>query len=159
MDLATFKLVTIQLEARLFDALASMIQQQVHRLVVAEGERIHGLLEQLDLLGYLSNHSDLITVQIVRAQDLPALQAAAMQITRPVALLYRGGTAVQQIGKLVLALNAKLFERTWQLIAPPGLLAASRLFVMGSEGRGEPLLLRAGCGPTWPPTSATACIS
>jgi CBS domain-containing protein len=40
----------------------------------------------------------------------------------------------------VQALNAKLFERTWQLIAPPGLLAESCLFVMGSEGRGEQLL-------------------
>ena len=45
-----------------------------------------------------------------------------------------------QIGHLVQALNAKLFERTWQLVAPPDLLAASCLFVMGSEGRGEQLL-------------------
>jgi CBS domain-containing protein len=139
-DLATFKLVTIEPDAPLFDALALMIQHQVHRLVVADGERIHGLLEQLDLLSFLSNHSYLITVQIVRAQDLPALRAAAAQITRLVGLLYRGGTAVGQIGKLVQALNAKLFERTWQLIAPPELLANSCLFVMGSEGRGEQLL-------------------
>jgi CBS domain-containing protein len=57
-----------------------------------------------------------------------------------VALLYRGGTRVGQIGRLVQALNAKLFERTWQLVAPPELVAASCLFVMGSEGRGEQLL-------------------
>ena len=139
-DLATFELVTIKPDAALFDALALMIQHQVHRLVVADGERIHGLLEQLDLLSFLSNHSYLITVQIVRARDFPALQAAAAQITRLVALLYRGGTAVGQIGKLVQALNAKLLERTWQLIASPELLANSCLFVMGSEGRGEQLL-------------------
>ena len=139
-ELATFQLVTIAPDAPLFDALALMIQHQVHRLVVAEGEHIHGLLEQLDLLSYLSNHSYLITVQIVRAQDLAALRAAAAQITRLVALLYRGGTGVGQIGRLVQALNAKLFERTWQLIAPPALQAGSCLFVMGSEGRGEQLL-------------------
>lgn len=139
-ELASFKLVTIEPDAPLFDALALMIQHQVHRLVVVEGEHIHGLLEQLDLLSFLSNHSYLITVQIVRAQDLAALQAAAAQITRLVALLYRGGTGVGQIGKLVQALNAKLFERTWQLVAPPALLADSCLFVMGSEGRGEQLL-------------------
>ena len=139
-DLATFKLVTIEPDAPLFDALALMIQHQVHRLVVAEGDHIHGLLEQLDLLSYLSNHSYLITVQIVRAQDLAALRAAAAQITRLVALLYRGGTGVGQIGRLVQALNTKLFERTWQLVAPPKLLADSCLFVMGSEGRGEQLL-------------------
>ncbi|MCY7314307.1 MAG: DUF294 nucleotidyltransferase-like domain-containing protein [Rubrivivax sp.] len=139
-DLATFKLVTISPDAPLFDALALMIEHQVHRLVVADGEHITGLLEQLDLLSFLSNHSYVIAVQIAQARDLAALHSAAERITRFVALLYRGGTKVSQIGKLVQALNAKLFERAWQLIAPPALLADSCLFVMGSEGRGEQLL-------------------
>lgn len=139
-EMATFKLISISPDAPLFDALALMIQHQVHRLVVAQGDRIDGLLEQLDLLSFLSNHSYLITVQIVQAQDLDALGAQAAKIARFVALLYRGGTKVGQIGKLVQALNAKLFERTWQLVAPPSLLADSCLFVMGSEGRGEQLL-------------------
>ena len=139
-ELATFSLVRIAPTAPLFDALAQMIQYQVHRLVVADGDRIVGFLEQLDLLSYLSNHSYLITVQIVRAQNLEALRVEAQKVTRFVALMYRGGTRVGQIGKLVQALNAKLFERAWQLIAPPELVADSCLFVMGSEGRGEQLL-------------------
>ncbi|MCE9658769.1 MAG: DUF294 nucleotidyltransferase-like domain-containing protein [Burkholderiales bacterium] len=139
-ELATFELVTIAPEAPLFDALALMIRHQVHRLVVARGEEIVGLLEQLDLLSFLSNHSYLITVQILQAKDLEALREQAMKITRFVALLYRGGTRVGQIGRLVQALNAKLFERTWQLVAPAELVAESCLFVMGSEGRGEQLL-------------------
>ncbi len=139
-ELANFELVTIAPEAQLFDALALMIQHQVHRLVVAQGERIVGLLEQLDLLSFLSNHSYLITVQIVQARDLAALREQAQKITRFVALLYRGGTRVGQMGKLVQALNAKLFERTWELVAPAELVADSCLFVMGSEGRGEQLL-------------------
>lgn len=139
-DLATFRLVTIAPDAPLFDALALMIEHQVHRLVVIEGSRIVGLLEQLDLLSFLSNHSYLITVQIVRAQDLEALRAAAERITRFAALLHRGGTGVGQIGKVVQALNAKLFERAWQLVAPPELVTDSCLFVMGSEGRGEQIL-------------------
>ena len=139
-ELATFKLVTIAPDAPLFDALALMIQHQVHRLVVSEGGRISGLLEQLDLLSFLSNHSYVIAVQIAQATRLDALQAAAERITRFVSLLYRGGTKVGQIGRLVQALNAKLFERTWQLVAPAALQADSCLFVMGSEGRGEQLL-------------------
>ena len=139
-ELASFDLVTIAPDAPLFDALALMIQHQVHRLVVARGENIVGLLEQLDLLSYLSNHSYLITVQILQAQDLEALRVQAERITRFVALLYRGGTRVGQTGKLVQALNAKLFERAWQLVAPAALVAESCLFVMGSEGRGEQLL-------------------
>ena len=72
-ELATFELVTIAPDDPMFDALALMIEHQVHRLVVADGERIVGLLEQLDLLSFLSNHSYLITVQIVQARDLEAL--------------------------------------------------------------------------------------
>jgi len=139
-EMATFRLVSISPDAPLFDALALMIQHQVHRLVVAEGDRIVGLLEQLDLLSFLSNHSYLITLQIVQAQDLDALGVQAAKIARFVGLLYRGGTKVGQIGKLVQALNAKLFERTWQLVAPADLQADSCLFVMGSEGRGEQML-------------------
>ena len=139
-ELATFKLVSISPDAPLFDALALMIEHQVHRLVVADGARVTGLLEQLDLLSFLSNHSYLITLQIVQAQDLDALGVQAARIARFVALLYRGGTRVGQIGKLVQALNAKLFERAWQLVAPPALVADSCLFVMGSEGRGEQML-------------------
>jgi len=139
-DLASFQLVTIAPDAPLFDALTLMIQHQVHRLVVAGKDGVVGLLEQLDLLSLLSNHSYLITVRIVRAHDLGALREEAARITRFVATLYRAGTRVGQIGRLVQALNAKLFERTWQLVAPAELVAHSCLFVMGSEGRGEQLL-------------------
>jgi len=139
-DLATFPVVSIGPADSLFDALALMIQHQVHRLVVADGDRIVGLLEQLDALSFLSNHSYLITVQIARATDLETLRTAAAQITRLITLLDRGGTRVAAIAKLVQQLNAKLFERAWQLIAPRELCVASCLFVMGSEGRGEQLL-------------------
>jgi len=139
-ELATFKLVTIAPGVPLFEALAVMIQHQVHRVVVVAGEQIVGLLEQLDLLSFLSNHSYLITVQIVRAQSLDTLAEQAEKITRFIALLHRGGTRVGQTAHLVQALNAKLFERTWQLVAPAELVADSCLFVMGSEGRGEQLL-------------------
>jgi CBS domain-containing protein len=108
--------------------------------VVMEGDRVLGFLEQLDLLSFLSNHSYLITVQIVQADDVAALARAAEQVTRLTTLLWRGGAKVGAIARLVGELNAKLFERAWQLIAPPDLFENSCLFVMGSEGRGEQLL-------------------
>lgn len=137
---ATFELVTVRPEDSLVEALALMIRHQVHRLVVVDGERVLGFLEQLDLLSFLSNHSYLITVQIIQAGDVEALTRAAAQITRLVELLWRGGAKVGAIARLVGELNAKLFERAWQLIAPPDLVENSCLFVMGSEGRGEQLL-------------------
>ena len=138
--LTNFSLIKVRPSDQLGDALAIMIRHKVHRVVVAEGEQITGVLEALDLFSFLSNHSYLINVQILEAQDVPALKQAAGQITRLISLLYRSGTHINMIARLVQELNAKLFERAWQLIAPPDLVANSCLFVMGSEGRGEQLL-------------------
>ena len=138
--MANFSLIKVRPGDLLGDALAVMIKHKVHRVVVAEGERITGVLEALDVFSFLSNHSYLINVQILDAQDVATLKQAAGQITRLISLLYRSGTKVSLIARLVQELNAKLFERAWQLLAPPDLLANSCLFVMGSEGRGEQLL-------------------
>ena len=142
--LASRPLVTVRASDGLFNALSTMVRRRVQRLVVVDtaasgAPAIVGLLEQIDLLSFLSNRSYLVTRQILDATDLPALDAAAAQISRVITLLHSGGTQVHLIAKLVQALNAQLFERAWQLIAPAELVANSCLFVMGSEGRGEQL--------------------
>ena len=147
-ELANFSLISVRPSDQLGDALALMIQKRVHRVVVADmtaengvdSEQVVGVLEALDLFSFLSNHSYLISIQISESQDVAALAQAARQINRLIALLHQSGTKVSLIATLVQELNARLFERTWQLIAPPDLVANSCLFVMGSEGRGEQLL-------------------
>ena len=132
-ELASFDLITVRPDMPLFDALALMIRHRIHRLVVAEGEgierRIVGFLQQLDLLSYLSNHSYLITLQILQAERIETLKEAAGQIHRLIGVLHRSGTRVGMIARLVQEINATLFERAWQLIAPPELVANSCLFV------------------------------
>jgi len=138
--LTSFSLIKVRPSDQIGDALAVMIRHKVHRVVVAEGEHISGVLEALDLFSFLSNHSYLINIQIQDAQDVASLKEAAGQITRLISLLHRSGTHINMIARLVQELNAKLFERAWQLVAPADLVANSCLFVMGSEGRGEQLL-------------------
>ncbi|MBE7939164.1 MULTISPECIES: putative nucleotidyltransferase substrate binding domain-containing protein [Ramlibacter] len=139
-ELSNFQLITVRPGDQLGDAMALMLRRRVHRVVVMEGEEIRGVLEALDLFSFLSNHSHLISVRIEDATDLQGLSQAASQITKLIALLERGGTKVALIAQLVQGLNARLFERAWQLVAGPDLVAHSCLFVMGSEGRGEQLL-------------------
>ncbi len=139
-DLANFQIVGVRPSDQVGDALALLQRHRVHRLVVRDEERVVGVLEALDLFSFLSNHSHLITVQVEAATDIEGLAQAALQITRMVTTLHRSGTRVSLIARLVQDLNARLFERAWQLIAPPDLVANSCLFVMGSEGRGEQLL-------------------
>ena len=139
-ELSNFDLVEVHPSDQLGDAMAVMLRHRIHRVVVVDGDRIVGILEALDLFSFLSNQSHLITVQIEDAKDLAGLSLAATQITRMISLLHRSGSRVNLIAKLVQQLNARLFERAWQLIAPADLVANSCLFVMGSEGRGEQLL-------------------
>jgi CBS domain-containing protein len=139
-ELANFQLISVRPDDQVGDALASLQRHRVHRLVVMDDQHVVGVLEALDLFSFLSNHSHLITVQVEAAVDIEGLAQAASQITRMVTTLYRSGTRVSLIARLVQDLNARLFERAWQIIAPPDLVANSCLFVMGSEGRGEQLL-------------------
>ena len=147
-ELTNFSLISVRPSDHLGDALAVMIQKRVHRVVVADVDsdgivdsgHIVGVLEALDLFSFLSNHSYLISIQIIESNDLAALAQAARHINRLIGLLHQGGTKVSLIATLVQELNGRLFERTLQLIAPPDLVANSCLFVMGSEGRGEQLL-------------------
>jgi CBS domain-containing protein len=139
-DLANFDIIAIRPADQVGDALALLQRHRVHRLVVMDGDHVVGVLEALDLFSFLSNHSHLITVQVEAATDIDGLAQAATQITRMVTTLHRSGTRVSLIARLVQDLNARLFERAWQLIAPADLVTNSCLFVMGSEGRGEQLL-------------------
>ncbi len=67
--------------------------QQARRIVIKLGPiMVEVSTQQLDLLSFLSNHSYLITVRIVRAQTSTRCASEAAKITRFVALLYRGGT-------------------------------------------------------------------
>ncbi|CAB5715208.1 Predicted signal-transduction protein containing cAMP-binding and CBS domains [Delftia tsuruhatensis] len=140
-EFASCPVVTVRASDQLGDAMVLLLRARVHRLAVlgADGQ-VMGILEALDLFSFLANHSHLITVQIEQAQDLQALEQAAGQVTRLVAALHRGGTRVGLMARLVQQLNARLFERAWQMLAPAELVAHSCLFVMGSEGRGEQLL-------------------
>jgi len=79
-------------------------------------------------------------MRLDNAGSLEELAAIAGQITDMIGRQFRSGTRVALIARLVQDLNARLFARAWQLIAPPDLVANSCLFVMGSEGRGEQLL-------------------
>lgn len=139
-ELASWELITVRPDDQVGEALVLMQRHGVHRVVVQDDGKILGLLESLDLFGFLSNHSMLIDRRLRAATDLDALARAAGQMNDMIRRQYRGGTRVALLARLVQDLNGRLFEQAWQLIAPPELVQNSCLLVMGSEGRGEQLL-------------------
>lgn len=139
-EVAHFSLITLPPEAELFDALLTMLRHRVHRILVKQGDEILGVLSQLDLMGFVSNHSHLITLRVDQANSATELKVAAQQVDDSIALLVRGGVRIDIVSRLVSDLNAQIFARLWSLVAPAELVQNSCLLVMGSEGRGEQIL-------------------
>jgi CBS domain-containing protein len=139
-EVAQFTLVSVQAGAELSEALLAMIRHRVHRVLVREGDAILGVLSQLDLMSFVSNHSHLIALQVEQAACILELRTAALQMDGLIALLHSGGARVELISSLVSELNQQIFARLWSFVAPAELVANSCLIVMGSEGRGEQIL-------------------
>lgn len=139
-EVARFDLISVSPDAALFEALLVMLRHCVHRLLVAQDANILGVLTQLDLMSYVSNHSHLIALMVEQAQSIDALAQAAHQVDATIKTLQRSGMRVDVISSLVSELNSQIFARLWALIAPLPVQQASCLLVMGSEGRSEQLL-------------------
>lgn len=139
-EAAVFPAVTLSRDAELIEAMIVMLRHRVHRVVVMDGDRIAGVLTQLDLMGYVANHSHLIAVEAAQAGSVADLKRAADRIAPMIRVLHEDGVRVGVIAGLVGELNRAVFRRLWELVAPARLRANSCLIVMGSEGRGEQIM-------------------
>lgn len=140
-DIATYNLISMRTDDFLFNAMLTMTKHSIKRLIIynLEGE-IAGVLDQMDLLSYFSNHSHLIVVQIERAANKDQLKKASQNLTTMIQTLNAKGVKIRYITQLVNELNRKVFEKLYEFVAPPELIANSCLLVMGSEGRGEQIM-------------------
>ncbi|MFO7640603.1 MAG: DUF294 nucleotidyltransferase-like domain-containing protein, partial [Candidatus Competibacteraceae bacterium] len=138
--LANYSLIGMAPDDFLFNALLRMTQHNINRLVIRHGDTIHGVLEQIDLLSYLSNHSHLIALQVERATTKDDLQWASRDLVNVVRDLHDKGIKIHYIMQLVSELNKKVLRKLFEILAPPELAAQSCLLVMGSEGREEQVL-------------------
>lgn len=137
---ARYDPLTLDRDDPLFRALILMTRHGVNRIVVTEDGGIAGVLEQIDLLGVLSNHSQVIALQVDRAESPEELRKASRDVTALIRTLHATGVKIGFIAELVTELNRRVFRKLFELLAPPDLLANACLIVMGSEGRGEQLL-------------------
>lgn len=139
-ELTHFAPWSVQADDPLYDAMLLMLRQRIHRVLVREGGQVVGILSQLELMGFLSNHSHLIAAEVAAADSVVALAHAAGQVEGLIRVLHRDGVRTQIIAALVGGLNRQIFRRLWELLAPEELRANSCLIVMGSEGRSEQII-------------------
>ena len=138
---ASFNLRTIDADDEIGDALLTMTRYRIHRLPVidANGE-VAGVLGQSDMLAHIGHHSQLISLQIEQAKDLPSLATAVELIGRYIRAQHQNGIKIGNVSRMVQTLNAQVFTKLWQLIVPDEVMKNTCVIVMGSEGRGEQIM-------------------
>lgn len=134
------RFVAIGSDEPLFNAVLQMTRHQLSRLVVERQGKPVGVLELVDLLSHLSNHTHLVVRRIDRATTLEGLQEAVFRLPFTVRTLSVRGVKVRYISRLMGELNRHALVRLVALLAPPEIAENCALLVMGSEGRGEQLL-------------------
>jgi CBS domain-containing protein len=136
-ELASYDIVAVQPGDFVSSALLLMTKYNKQRLAVRNGERYVGILEDIDLLGFLAGSAQVVAGRIDRASSQEDLVVACREIDAQTRVLRRQGVKVEVIAEIVSDLNRRLQARLFEMIAPAELRTSSCLIVMGSEGRGE----------------------
>jgi CBS domain-containing protein len=136
-ELANFEIVSVQPDDFVSSALLLMTKYNKQRLAVHDGERFVGILEDIDLLGFLAGSAQVVAGRIDRASSQEDLVVASREIDAQTRVLRRQGVKVEVIAEIVSDLNRRLMARLFEMSAPAELRTSGCLIVMGSEGRGE----------------------
>ncbi|MBP0048529.1 cyclic nucleotide-binding/CBS domain-containing protein [Marinobacterium sp. AK62] len=140
IDIASFRLITIDHEDYLFNALVMMTQQQIERVVVMDGQSMVGVVELTDVLSYFSSHSHVIGLRIERAATIDQLREAAQGLNDLIKALISTGVKIRFTMDLLAAMNGRIISKLFDLIIPADMQPHVCLIVMGSEGRGEQIM-------------------
>jgi CBS domain-containing protein len=139
-DFAHFDVVTLRPDDFVSSALLLMTKHNKRRVAVHDGERYIGILEYIDLLGFLAGSAQVIAGRIDRASSEDDLATAARETNAQVRTLRRQGVKVEVIAEVVSDLNNRLLSRLFEMVAPSEIRTSACLIVMGSEGRGEQIV-------------------
>ncbi len=138
--IANFDLLTVDADDFLFNALVLLTKHKLRRLVVLDAGEILGLLEEIDLLSFFSNHSHIIAIQVARSETPQELKQASESVVNLIDVLHANGVKIGFISQVVAELTQQVLARLFEMLAPPEMIAHSCLVVMGSEGRGEQIM-------------------
>jgi CBS domain-containing protein len=132
-------LVTIDSRKTCFDALATMIQHNIHHLLVAEGKSLKGVVTNHDFM-ILQGTSPLSLLKTIERQEsTDELSAIHNKINQVTELLFKEGVKAVNILRIITELHDRLLQKIIELSIgeigdPPSPFA---FFVYGSEGRRE----------------------
>ena len=137
---ATWPVLAVDEDAFLFEALVTMTERHVHRLVVTRAGAVRGTLGLMELLAHFAGKSHVVSFRLARARSAVDLADIAHELTALVRTLHAQGAKMRFLMELVSALNTRLMARLYEFLVPAPVRAQACLVVLGSEGRGEQLL-------------------
>ncbi|WP_261842419.1 DUF294 nucleotidyltransferase-like domain-containing protein [Aliamphritea ceti] len=139
-EIASYRLITTASDDYLFNALITMTQQHIERVVVMDDQQLLGVVELTDVLSYFSSHSHVIGLRIERADNIAALREAAEGLSDLVRAVVGQGVKARFVMDLIAAMNGRIIAKLFDLIVPLDMQPHVCLVVMGSEGRGEQIM-------------------
>jgi len=138
--LASRPLVSVRAEDVLFQALVTMTERHIERVVVLDGQQPVGTLGMAEVLAHYASHSHLISLRLARARSLEEIAEAARGMPALVRALHAQGARMSYLMEMVSALNSRIMGRIFQELVPEPHRDRVCLLVMGSEGRREQIL-------------------
>lgn len=139
-EIASYRLISTTSDDYLFNALITMTQQRIERVVVMDDGRLTGVIELTDVLSYFSSHSHVIGLRIERAQTIEDLYEAAHGLNDLIKALVSHGVKARFAMELIAAMNERIIAKLFGMVVPRDMQPHVCLVVMGSEGRGEQIM-------------------
>jgi CBS domain-containing protein len=124
----------------LFQAIVTMTEHHIERVVVLEDDKPLGTLGMAEVLAHYASSSHLISLRLARARSIDEIADAAAGMTDLVRQLHAQGAKMSYLMELVSALNRRIMARVFEQVVPAQHRDRLCLLVLGSEGRREQIL-------------------
>jgi CBS domain-containing protein len=138
-EVMTAPVKTIPSNAMCFDALLQMMNQRVHHLAVARGDRIAGMVSVHDIMVQQGASPLYLYREIINQRTIEGLYPLYRKVPRVVRALVEEGAKANNITKVISELNEQIAQRLLTLLdqqmGPAGFPFCWITF--GSEGRRE----------------------
>ncbi|CAH0542773.1 DUF294 nucleotidyltransferase-like domain-containing protein [Vibrio marisflavi] len=139
-QVASFPVLNVSDGDYLFNAMITMTQNRVKRLMVCKDEEAVGMLDMLQILSSFSTHSHVLTLRIARAGSIEELKSVSTNQRKLVQQLLENGIHTRFLMDLIATINDQIIERAFELTVPHEHHQECCLIVLGSEGRKEQIL-------------------
>jgi CBS domain-containing protein len=109
--MASYDLISLGRDDFLLHALLVMLRNSIKHLLIEQNHEIIGVLEQIDLLSYLSNHTRLVAVQIDRAQNKAQLKVASQNMTNMIKAFNANCMKIKYLMQFMTELNQQVLKK------------------------------------------------